>query len=441
MNEHSHGAATLNNPAQTATCTMPPASDSPLLMAAYQCGPGMGSVSQIGWEWFIRTAQRRPVTLVTHTRNRSAIEAQGPLPAQAEVIYIDTEWFAGPLYRLARKVFPHSEHGVFLVASLDYFVFDALALRVLRRLQPMRPWSALHIVTPVTLAAPSRLHKLGLPVVWGPLNCGLHSPAGFETLLRHERPWLIRLRELPRLLDGLMGSTRHTRVLLTATRATRAAVPARHRERCHDMLENGVDLSRFVATPWPPAPDTTQPLNVLFVGRMIALKGVTLLLRAVAQLTQQGHAIALTLVGDGPEKAQWMAEAQVLGIGAHTRFTGALPLQAVAGEMQACHVFCLPSVRESGGAVLLEAMASGRPVVAIAHGGPAELVDEHVGCAIAPTDPDDVVTQLVHALADVASHPTTWAAKGQMGRQRVLAHHDWEQKISAAQGIYAAVSA
>lgn len=436
MNAHTTQAAAT----ATSTATDSPANPhAPLLMAAYQCGPGMGSVSQIGWEWFIRTAHRRPVTLVTHARNRAAMEAAGPLPPQAEVIYIDTEWFAGPLYRLARRLFPHSEHGVFLVASLDYFVFDALALRTLRRLQPQRQWSALHIVTPVTLAAPSRLHKLGLPVVWGPLNCGLHSPPGFEELLRHERPWLIRLRELPRLLDGLMGSTRHTRVLLTATRATRAAVATRHQSRCHTMLENGVDLTRFTPTPWPTPPHATQPLKVLFVGRMIALKGVTMLLNAVAQLQRQGQPVELTLVGDGPEKANWMAHAQALGIAGRTRFTGALSLEAVAREMQACHVFCLPSVRESGGAVLLEAMACGRPVIAVAHGGPAEIVDHEVGRALAATDADDVTDQLTHALADVARQPDTWAAKGRAGRLRVEAHHDWEQKITAAQAVYASL--
>lgn len=413
--------------------------DTPLLMSAYQCGPGMGSVSQIGWEWFVRTARRRPVTLVTHGRNRLAIEAAGPLPEQAEVIYIDTEWFAGPLYRLARQLFPNSEHGVFLVASLDYFVFDGLALRRLRSLMPHRRWSALHIVTPVTLAAPSRLHRLGLPVVWGPLNCGLHSPSGFTELLLHERPWMIRLRELPRLLDGLMGSTRNTRVLLTATQATRSAVPVRHQHRCRAMLENGVDLTRFVATPWPSPPDATQPLNVLFVGRMIALKGVTMLLQATARLHHQGQRVVLTLVGDGPEKEHWMLQAQALGIDAHTRFTGALPLAAVATEMKACHVFCLPSVRESGGAVLLEAMACARPVVAVAHGGPAEIVDDAVGMALAATDTKDVTDQLVNALAAVALHPRTWERKGQVGRQRVEAHHEWEQKITAAQDIYASL--
>ena len=97
---------------------------SKLLLVAYQCGPGMGSVSQIGWEWYSRLAAEQAVTLVTHVRNRAALEAAGaPLPG-TEIIYIDTEWFAGPLYRLACRLFPRSEHSVFLVSSLDYFIFD-----------------------------------------------------------------------------------------------------------------------------------------------------------------------------------------------------------------------------------------------------------------------------------------------------------------------------
>ena len=66
-------------------------------------------------------------------------------------------------------------------------------------------------------------------------------------------------------------------------------------------------------------------------------------------------------------------------------FHGAQPLDAVARFMQACHVFCLPSVRESGGAVLLEAMASARPVIALDFGGAGELVDEYVGALLPMT--------------------------------------------------------
>lgn len=405
-------------------------------MAAYQCGPGMGSVSQIGWEWFMRTARRRPVTLVTHERNRQAIHRAGALPADADIVYIDTEWFAGPLYRLAKRIFPHSEHGVFLIASLDYFLFDLLALRNLRKQKKNKRWGLIHQVTPVTLAAPSRLHRLGLPVIWGPLNCGLHSPPGFESLLQHERPWMIKLRNFPRLLDAIWGSTRNTSVLLTATKATREAVPTSAHDRCHFMLENGVDLNRFTATPWPTAPSADKPLQILFVGRMITLKGVDMLLDAMAELRKQRLPVQLTLVGDGPQHSEWVHKAAQLQLVDVVHFTGALPFDGVAQAMQQCHVFCLPSIRESGGAVLLEAMACARPVVAVAHGGPAEIVDDDVGKALAVTNPQDVTMQLVQVFQDVCSHPEQWMRRGLRGRQRVETMYEWEQKITAAQTIY-----
>ena len=85
--------------------------DGTILMVAYQCGPGMGSVSQIGWEWFSGMSALRQVCLVTHVRNRAALEAAPNRPAAARIVYIDTEWFAGPLYRFSKRLFPRSEHA------------------------------------------------------------------------------------------------------------------------------------------------------------------------------------------------------------------------------------------------------------------------------------------------------------------------------------------
>ncbi|TVQ38450.1 MAG: glycosyltransferase family 1 protein [Wenzhouxiangella sp.] len=408
-----------------------------LLLSAYQCAPGQGSVSQIGWEWASRLARRRPVVLLTHIRNQAAIAAAGGLGEGSRVHYIDTEWLAGPLFRLARRLFPRSEHGVFLVASLDFFLYDWLALRYLRRARRAGTvFDLVHVVTPVTLAAPSRLHRAGLPVIRGPLNCGLHSPPGFAEQLRDESPWMIRLRELPRLLDGLFGSTRNARLILAATRATGQAVPKRHRHKLHPMLENGIDLAHFPAAPWPPAPGDGQALRVAFVGRMIGLKGVDLLLKAAARLCREQRPLHLTLVGDGPARAEWQRLAAELGIEHAVHFTGALDQAGVREAMADCHVFCLPSVRESGGAVLLEAMATARPVIALAHGGPAELVDETVGQAIAVSNPDQVVDNLATALRSIFDDPEAWQARGLAGRSQVVARWSWEGKISAAERLY-----
>ena len=408
-----------------------------LVLSAYQCAPGQGSVSQIGWEWAYRLAQRRPILLLTHIRNREAIEAAGGLAAGSEIHYVDSEWLAGPLFRLARRLFPRSEHGVFLVASLDFFLYDWLALRYLKREQRAgQRFELVHMPTPVTLAAPSRLHRSGLPVIRGPLNCGLHSPPGFPEQLKDESPWLIRLRELPRLLDGLFGSTRKAKLILAATAATRESVPRRHRHKLEAMLENGIDPDRFPPREWPAEPSAQQPLKLLFVGRMIRLKGVDLLLRAVAQLDPKQHPCKLVLVGDGPTRADFERLSHELGLSDQVEFTGALDQAGVAKAMADCHVFCLPSVRESGGAVLLEAMASARPVIAINYGGPAELVDSDVGVAIPPVNPEQVVGDLARALTSVFDDPQAWRERGQVGRRRVEDNWSWERKIDQAEHLY-----
>ena len=414
--------------------------DGELLLVAYQCGPGLGSVSHLGWQWFTGLAARRAVCLLTHVRNRAAIEAAPDRPLAARVIYIDTEWFAGPLYRLSKRLFPRSEHAVFMLSQGDWFVFDAVALRTLRRERAAGArWNLLHLVTPVTVSAPTRLHHLGLPVVRGPLNCGLPVPPGFEALMHHDAMGLSRLRVLPRLVEALFGSLRGSAAVLVATAATRAALPRALRATAVPMLENAVDTERFgAAAPLAP-PGEGQPLRVSFVGRLVPVKALPLLLRAIAQLRQEGIAVTLDVVGSGPMAAPWREEALQLGLAACVRWLGALDAAGVARVVQSSHVFCLPSVRESGGAVLLEAMACARPVIGMDFGGPAEVVDAYVGWKVPMPDNATAVAGLAAALRHAQAQPEEAVQRGLQGRQRVVAQHTWGARLAAAETLYAAV--
>jgi glycosyltransferase involved in cell wall biosynthesis len=86
--------------------------------------------------------------------------------------------------------------------------------------------------------------------------------------------------------------------------------------------------------------------------------------------------------------------------------------------------------------VLLEAMATARPVIALDHGGPAELVDDAVGRAIPLQNPEQVVGDLERALAEVTADPAAWAGRGARGRARVERRYTWERKIAAAEALY-----
>jgi glycosyltransferase involved in cell wall biosynthesis len=407
-----------------------------VLLAAYQCGSGLGSVSQIGWEWYSRLASQLPTTLVTHVRNREQIEQTGAPWGGPEIIYIDTEWFARPLYRTALKLFPKSQHSVFLVSSLDYFVYDYEAVKMLkRRLKGGAQWDVAHAVTPVSTAAPTRLHQIGCPVLIGPLNAGLGTPPAFRETLRDDSTWLYPIRHLGRLADYLIGSTRHTSIILTATQATLESIPPGHRSRAVQMLENGVDLDRFKAACWPEPPSLNNPLKALFVGRLVPAKALPLLLEAVAEVRRESP-IKLTVVGEGPMEEEWKDRTSALGLQQVVSFAGGLSLDQVAEQMRAAHVFCLPSVRESGGAVLLEAMASARPVIAVAFGGPAEVVDEGVGHRVAPDSPEAVVAGFADALRDVFHNPDRWRQRGAEGRRRAEQQYGWSAKIEAAIQLY-----
>ena len=407
-----------------------------VLLSAYQCGPGMGSVSQIGWQWYHRLAQRLPVTLVTHVRNREALTAAGsPLPG-SEIIYIDTEWFAGPLYRGAARRFRQSQHAVFLVSSADFYVYDGAALRELRRRRAAgADWDIVHAVTPVSPMAATRLHQLGRPLVLGPWNGGLANPAGFPEIMRADAAWLYPVRKLGRVVDALAGSSRHAAAILTATRATVDSIAPRHRQRCVPMLENGVDLEVFTPEPWPEIPGAGRPLRLVFVGRLVPFKGVSMLLEAVARVKGEWP-VNLTLVGDGPLEAELRAEVQMRGLAEQVTFAGALPPLEVAAQMREAHLFCLPSVRESGGAVLLEAMACARPVTAVAFGGPAEIVDEAVGRSLPDTGREAVVNGLAAVFREVVAQPDAWRVRGEEGLRRAQERYGWDAKVDTAVALY-----
>ena len=406
-----------------------------VLLSAYQCGPGMGSVSQIGWEWYTRLSRRLSTTLITHVRNQKAITAAG-IPQSADIVYVDTEWFAGPLYRLATRLFPKSEHTVFLLSSLDFFLFDRQAKRMIqKRMNGGESWDLIHVVTPLTMAAPTCLHQLQFPLIRGPLNSGLGTPKTFSSIMKEDSAWLYPVRNISRLLDGIMGCTRNSAMILTATRATVEAVPRKYQRKCHAMLENGVDLSRFIQAPWPSPPSVRNPLNVLFVGRLVPAKGIPFLLKALAKL-KGTIPVQARIVGEGPMEQEWKTMAGECGVSDIVHFLGNRSLDQVAEELRSAHVLCLPSVRESGGAVLLEAMAMARPVIAIAFGGPAELVDKEVGEPIEPLGPEAVVNALARAFSDIVRNPESWIQRGKEGRRRAEQQYGWDAKIKAAVRLY-----
>jgi glycosyltransferase involved in cell wall biosynthesis len=113
-----------------------------------------------------------------------------------------------------------------------------------------------------------------------------------------------------------------------------------------------------------PSPTHTRRFTVLYVGRFYRRKRVGLLLEAAAELRRAIPNLEIRIVGNGPCNALWRSQSERLQLATTVTWLGDVSRADLAAEYNRCDVFCLPSVQEGFGIVLLEAMAAGKPIVA-----------------------------------------------------------------------------
>ena len=126
--------------------------------------------------------------------------------------------------------------------------------------------------------------------------------------------------------------------------------------------------------------------TVLYVGRFYRRKRVDVLLRAVSMLGARIPELELRIVGNGPRDAAWRHLSHTLGLSQTVTWLGDVSRAQLAAEFNRTHAFCLPSVQEGFGIVLLEAMAAGKPIVASRAGAIPEVAPR--AQLVAPDDPE-----------------------------------------------------
>jgi colanic acid/amylovoran biosynthesis glycosyltransferase len=163
-------------------------------------------------------------------------------------------------------------------------------------------------------------------------------------------------------------------------------------------------------------------LGILTVARLHTEKGIEHGLRAVAGLIARRPRVQVhyRIVGDGEEHDRLVALAETLGLGRAVTFLGALPTPDVIGWMHASQVFMLPSLAEGTPTVLLEAQATGLPVLATDVGGVRDIVPSRAGFLVPAAHPDALADKLVR----LADHPERWPGMGRAGRRFVEEKHD-----------------
>jgi glycosyltransferase involved in cell wall biosynthesis len=159
------------------------------------------------------------------------------------------------------------------------------------------------------------------------------------------------------------------------------------------VVPNGLAATEFIVI--EPAPDAA---DLVFVGELRSLKGIDVLIDALARLAARGRTLTATIVGDGPERAAMLARSHALGLDHAVRFVGVMPARTAFARGR---LLVVPSRAESLPYVVLEAAAAGVPMVATCVGGIPEIFAEEAQRLVAPGDPEELARAIELTLADL----------------------------------------
>ena len=232
-------------------------------------------------------------------------------------------------------------------------------------------------------------------------------------------------------IDGSWGALR----LLASTFVRRAGATRAEKNIApshHVASRQGLPRTTVIAHGVQDAVDKTaakaesnEKNNFAYLGRLVAEKGVSLLLEAARLLRSEGHDIRVVLIGDGPERVR--LEKQIIGssLESTVRMTGFLSPQFAERELENARAVVIPTImEETAGLAAIEQMMRGRPVIASGIGGLGEIVDG-AGLTFPPGDP----AALAKAMLRILNEPDLGARLAELGRQRALQSYSFGAMI------------
>ena len=216
-------------------------------------------------------------------------------------------------------------------------------------------------------------------------------------------------------LDKLVGAAR---VVVTETDYAERFLRERFPERADRIhrIYNGLNLAEFGRATF-----SSDPPSIVAIGRLIVKKGFANLIRACALLVERGRSFQCDIFGEGPLENQLRVQIEQLGLQEFVRLPGPKPQHDLRARLADASVFVLPSVPEPEGGmdnlptVIMEAMATGLPVVSTRIGGiPEMVVENETGFLV---QPDDAVA-LAGAIEKLTNERSLGQRLGQAGYER-----------------------
>jgi glycosyltransferase involved in cell wall biosynthesis len=406
-----------------------------VLISAYACNPAGNphlhpGEDLVGWHLIDQLKKYHELWVISHAYNRPEIDhvLKSDNLEGVHFVFIKLPTFMRLLYKVS------------FGERVYYYLWQIAAWRMAVRLHREYHFDLAHHLTFGNYWMPSFIGAfLPIPFVWGPIGGGQKIPRVFlkeftfqEKLSEYGRDaaqWIGRTLLLSRKI-----CMHRARAILVCNRETRAMFPMRYWKKIQYFPVNGI--SRQALASKTVAAKKRGIIHCITAGRFIRLKGFDIVLKAFASFLKYGFRAVLDVVGQGPEEAVLRSLGRRLSLSDSVRFITWLSRADLFKRMRRSDIFLFSSFRDGGGAVVVEAMASGIPVVCLDVGGPGFHVHKEWGIKILPDRPDEVVKRFAVALKRLSENPAERLAMGRAGRTRAEQFYIWDRLAVRISNIY-----
>jgi glycosyltransferase involved in cell wall biosynthesis len=410
-----------------------------VLVSAIACNPYQGSELYFGWAAVSCLGKEHELRVITTGRNRPDLEkaqAAGQVPSNVRFFYAGEfkPWHNNRL--LAR-----------IQSWKEYIHFAKDSLRVAREIQRTEPIDLVHHVTYSTWRVASPLWQLGVPFIFGPLAGNepfpwrlfpVLSPAGAAFELARKTS-----NVFSRFSPGVRRSIRHAAHIFSITIESEQLMRSiRGSSDGISRLSPGfysaakvAEFARFV-----PGKNIDGPLRLYAAGNLGGQKCIAIALNALSLAKKRGVDFKYHLGSTGPEIPHLKKLAARLNLSGEIIFGGPMSREDYQQELGKTHVYLLPSMRETVGLTMLEAMLAGCVPIVADNGGPRFAVSDDCGYRI----PVGTASQMCQAIADIIVEINRdrkmISAKGQLASKRIATHFTEENYRRTVNEVYSAVT-
>ncbi|MEA5511116.1 glycosyltransferase family 4 protein [Crocosphaera sp. UHCC 0190] len=410
-----------------------------VLLIIEQCNPDWSSVPLLAYNFYQEISRFSDVTLVTHERNKKALEKH---PEHQNIVYIYESKFSKIYHKIIATLTSIGRKNWPLYIALSYPIYGEFNQQVYQKFKDKvleKEYDIVHVITPMMPRYPVKIINAcqNTPFLLGPVNGGVPFPTGFQKVARQEFAYFNFLRAIGRyLIPGYVETYKKADKILAGSTYTLNLLKdlfAISDDKINLFYENGISQDFFKKQQ---VNADAQYINLLFVGRLVPYKGADMVIEAINNLAEEvKNKVKLTIVGDGSEKNILVDQVKNLRLENIVNFTGWVKQHETLEYYQNSDIFCFPSIREFGGAVVLEAMACGLPCIVANNGGIGEYVNQETGFSIDPKSREYLITELTDKITILVQNEQLRHQMSAKCYERVQ-EFEWSQKAKKIAQIY-----